>query len=378
MTTYNGSMGQNNIRRLAYFITPHGYGHAARAAAVMNAIGELLPEVCFEVFTRVPTWFFNMSFPTRFRYHELLTDIGLVQTTSMKVNLPETIRQLDAMLPFRPGLVEDLARQVNELGCEMVICDIAPLGIAVAKKAGIPSVLIENFTWDWIYEGYLEQEPRFTPSIDYLREVFASADHHIRTEPACSYSTPADLLTGVVSRKPRTPAALTREKLGVGPNDPLVMVTMGGILTQYPFLDRLRQVKDTRFLIPGGSDQYEQRGSLVLIPHHSEIYHPDMVEASNAVIGKLGYSTLAEAYAAGLPYVFIPREGFRELPPLGQFARDTMDAVELSEERFFQGEWIDLLPDLLARPRQKPGGPNGADQIAEYLFTRVSNGVSPV
>ena len=75
---------------------------------------------------------------TRFHYHEVLTDIGLVQTTSMEEDLPETIRQLDALLPFRPALVEDLARQVRELGCEMVLCDIAPLGIAVAKEAGLP------------------------------------------------------------------------------------------------------------------------------------------------------------------------------------------------------------------------------------------------
>ncbi len=69
----------------------------------------------------------------------------------------------------------------------------------------------------------------------------------------------------------------------------MVMITMGGIVTEYPFLDRLENSSDVRFLIPGGSEHYEQRGSLVLIPHHSDFYHPDLVEASNAVIGKLGY-----------------------------------------------------------------------------------------
>ena len=36
-----------------------------------------------------------------------------------------------------------------------------------------------------------------------------------------------------------------------------MMITMGGILTQYPFLHRLESAKDLRFLIPGGSDRYE-------------------------------------------------------------------------------------------------------------------------
>jgi hypothetical protein len=148
----------------------------------------------------------------------------------------------------------------------------------------------------------------------------------------------------------------------------MVMITMGGIVTQYPFLNRLEISTDIRFLIPGGSDHAEQHGSLVLIPHHSDIYHPDMVQASNAIIGKLGYSTLAEAYAAGLPFAYVPRDRFRESAPMGQFAQAVMGAVRLPEERFFSGDWLDLLPALLARPRQKPALPNGADQIARYIL----------
>ena len=337
----------------------------------MNSIREQLPSVCFEIFTRVPLWFFNKSLGAGFHYHEVLTDIGLVQTSSMEENLPETIHQLEGLLPYRPALVRALAQQVREAACEMVLCDVAPLGIAVAREAGLPSVLEENFTWDWIYEGYLTSEPRFAPFIAYLHEAFASAGTHIQTEPACAYSPDADLLSNVVSRKPRTSPGITRERLGVPQDAPMVMITMGGIVTQYPFLDRLENSSNVRFLIPGGSEHYEQRGSLVLIPHHSDFYHPDLVEASNAVIGKLGYSTLAEAYAAGLPFAYVPRERFRESPPMAKFAREAMGAVELAEERFFSGAWLDLLPELLARPHQKPTGPNGADQIAEFVIKRI-------
>jgi hypothetical protein len=122
------------------------------------------------------------------------------------------------------------------------------------------------------------------------------------------------------------------------------------------------------FSFPAAAIQYERRGSLILIPHHSDFYHPDLVEASDVIVGKLGYSTLAEAYTTGTPFVYIPRENFPESPPMGQFARESMGAVELSEERFFRGDWLDRLPELLARPRQKPAAPNGADQIAHFLL----------
>jgi hypothetical protein len=188
-------MSHPNIRRYAVFVTPHGYGHAARASAVMNAMSQVQPEAFFEIYTRVPVWFFNMSVQTGMRFHEVLTDIGLSQTTAMHVNLPETIERLNQFLPFSDQLVKSLAQQVCEQGCEKVLCDISPLGIAVAREAGLPSILVENFTWDWIYEGYLAEEPLFAPHIAYLHEAFASATYHIRTQPACDFRIPADMLT---------------------------------------------------------------------------------------------------------------------------------------------------------------------------------------
>ncbi len=183
----------NAAHTFAYFITPHGYGHAARAAAVMLALRQADPGAHFEIFTQVPLWFFEMTLGRGFSYHDLYTDVGLSQDSVMEENLPETVRRLAGLLPFRSEQIRSLAQQIKDLNCKMVLCDVAPLGIAVASAAGLPSVLIENFTWDWIYEGYQHQEPRLTPYIEYLKEAFASASYHIRTEPACSYDLPADL-----------------------------------------------------------------------------------------------------------------------------------------------------------------------------------------
>jgi hypothetical protein len=358
-------------RHIAYFVTPHGYGHAARAAAVMSAVREKAPGIFFEIFTLVPEWFFQMSIPGGFGYHPLKTDTGLVQTTAMTEDLPATIHQLDAMLPFRDAFVASLAEQMRQLECSLVLCDIAPLGIAAAQAAGLASVLVENFTWDWIYEGYLDEEPRFAPHTAFLRDTFRSATWHILTQPACADDFPADLVTSVASRKPRLSRSETRLRLGVSPLARLVMVTMGGILTDYPFLPILENSPDTLFLIPGGSQKTERRGSLVLLPHHSDLYHPDLVGASDVVVGKLGYSTLAEAYAAGAPYVYIPRKHFRESPPMAVFARQVMGAVELAEEHFFNGSWLSLIPELLARGSNPPGGPNGADQAADFILQKM-------
>ena len=160
---------------IAYFITPHGFGHASRAAAVMAATSNLITGIRFELFTTCPQWIFEESLETQFGYHPVPTDIGLVQTSPLSEDLPATCRQLNRMLPFDKSVVKGLASEILKLNCRLVICDIAPLGITVARAAGVPSVLVENFTWDWIYSGYLEAEPGLKPHIDYLAEIFRQA-----------------------------------------------------------------------------------------------------------------------------------------------------------------------------------------------------------
>ena len=168
---------------IAYFITPHGFGHASRASAVMGALAGMIPGIRFELFTTCPQGIFTASLETDFGYHPTHTDIGLVQTSPLSEDLEATCRQLDHMLPFDQTRVDGLARTIRKLGCRLVICDIAPMGIAVGCSAGIPSVLVENFTWDWIYGGYLKAATGLQPHIEYLSHIFRQADHHIQTRP---------------------------------------------------------------------------------------------------------------------------------------------------------------------------------------------------
>ncbi|MGE5839736.1 MAG: hypothetical protein ACM34H_07355, partial [Deltaproteobacteria bacterium] len=292
---------------IAFFISPHGYGHAARAAAVMEAFHRLIPETQFEIFTEVPEWFFRHSLSGPFTYHALLTDIGLVQESSLKADLPATLARLDAFLPFPEQRISELARLVSDRRCRLIVCDISPMGISVARKAGLPSLLIENFTWDWIYDQYSEKSPGLSRHISYLREIFRSADFHIQTRPVCFPFHPR-LTTSPVSRRARRPREETRARLGILPQAIVAMITMGGIPETYSFLEQLQEIEDVVFIIPGAGSETNRTGNLFLLPHRSEFFHPDLVQASDALIGKVGYSTLSEVYWAGIPFGYIARD----------------------------------------------------------------------
>ena len=355
---------------IACFISPHGYGHAARAAAVMDALAAQNPLVRFEIFTRVPAWFFYDSLSTPFGYHDTLTDIGLVQKNSLSEDVPATIDRLDSFLPFDPAWLRELAGLVKRLQCRLVMCDIAPLGIAVAHQAGLPAVLVENFTWDWIYEGYFSPNHRLGRHIAYLREQFNAADYHIQTEPVCA-AQPATLTTLPVSRKKRQPAGELRQQLGIADEAKVILLTMGGFSWRYTFLEQLAHQADLCFVMPGAAKQLERRDNLLLLPHQSGIFHPDLVNASDVVIGKLGYSTLAEVYQAGVPFGYVSRPRFRESPALAAYVEQNMSGMAITEADFETGRWLAYLPELLAHPRRRRQA-SGANQAARFIWNIIA------
>ncbi|MEE8138312.1 MAG: hypothetical protein V3T81_05500 [Thermoanaerobaculia bacterium] len=352
---------------IAYFVSPHGFGHAARSAAVMEALHELEPRIRFQVFTTVPAWFFHDSLHARFTLHPVTTDVGLVQKSSLEEDPAATVRALASFLPLREERVRELAKSVRGLGCRLLVTDISPLGIAVARAAEIPSVLVENFTWDWIYNAYTEAEPGLRPFLTPLCELYASVGLHIQTEPCCRRLAGAPVVPPA-ARRFRGSVEETRRRLGLGDSRPMVLLTMGGVEWEYSFLDRLTRAQDLVFVVPGGAERSERRENLVLLPHRSPVYHPDLVAAADLVVGKAGYSTVAEAYRAGTRLALVERPHFPESAVLADFVRRHLPSLEIRAEDFPGAEWLDRLPDLLARGRPAPRAENGADQIASRLL----------
>ena len=332
----------------------------------MTALHEIDPTIYFDVFTRVPRWFFDDSLRGAFTYHALLSDIGLVQASPLREDLAATVESLNRFLPFRPRLIDHLARRIRLFKCKLVVCDIAPLGIAVARAAGVPSVLVENFTWDWIYRGYTRDEPRLEKHAAYLNRVFETADYHIQTEPVCRYSN-ADLVTPPVSRAPRMSRAATCERLDIPRGAHVVLITMGGIPGRYDFLDLLEKQRSVYFVIPGAAPQVQARGNVRLLPNRSAFFHPDLVNAADVVVGKLGYSTVAEVYRAEVPLIYVARSRFRESRAIAPFVRREMRGLEIDESELNDGRWLRHLPRVLALPRLKRSRQDGARQAAQFI-----------
>lgn len=348
---------------IAAFVSPHGFGHAARSSAVLAA-AHRAAGVHAHLFTTVPRWFFEESISS-FTYHRAVVDVGFRQSSALVVDTRATVEALRDLVPFDASTIRRLADEVLEARCRVVLCDIAPLGVAVAEAAGLPSVLIENFSWPWLYEPLVRHAPGLAKVGAELDRWSARATVHVQTRPVCVRRPDCELVEPV-SREVRLGRPATRRNLGIPLDVPLVVVTMGGYGEDMPFLDRLRARADIHFLVTG-AERTRAAGNLHLFDNRTALFMPDILHASDAVVAKLGYGTVSEVWRAGLPFAWVTRPDFREMASLEAFAEEELSGFLLSAEHFRSGDWIDDLESLVDMPR-RPHSAGGAQRIADILI----------
>ena len=353
------------------FISSHGYGHASRCSAVMEALYTLSGEISFTIYTRIPPSFFKKSLSASHQVVPLKNDVGLVQKSPMVSDLEETLHELESFYPVSRELLGDLDTQFKQNRTQAVICDISPLGIQAGLNSGLPVYLIENFTWDWIYKDYTPEYPGFEYYAELLNKLFEHPRiHRIQARPAAPAANPA-ISVSPISRTPRLSPAHIKQNLRISSASRVVLITMGGIPHNYKLIDQLEKQNQLTFLLPGTSDHLKYENNCILFPHESDFFHPDLVGASDLVVGKLGYSTLAEVYVTSTPFLYIKREGFKEMEILETFAQNYLTASPIHNSIFNGTQWIDQIHDLLEQNSLNPApSRDGAGEAAHYILTR--------
>jgi hypothetical protein len=349
--------------RVAAFVSPHGFGHAARSSSVLEAL-DRLHGAEIALFTTAPKWFFEESLPSSFRYHEVEVDVGFRQRSALEVDLAATVSAVRQLVPFDASLVDRLAEQLRAARSEVVLCDIASLGVAVAERAALPSVLVENFTWRWLYEPFFDEAPTLREAGDELQRWVERATVRLQARPVCE-RLPDHELVDPISRPPRRDREASRRVLGIEGGRRLVVLTMGGYGEALPFLDRLRAVPGIDFLVTG-VERTGIDGNLRLFDNNSPLFMPDVLRAADAVVAKLGYGTVSEVWREGIPFGWVTRPDSREMAALEAFAERELPGFLLERDAFVGGGWIDRLPELLSMPRRPRSG-GGADRVAEVL-----------
>lgn len=357
------------MKNIAFFITSHGFGHAARACALMNAIHQVDNQYIFEVITTVPDWFLTDSLTCRWHLHVLETDVGLIQRSPLLIDHNASIEALNAFYPLSEERVQRAANILDKTKCVACLCDISPLGILAAQKASIPSFLVENFTWDWIYQQLGIEQQEYLNIAKMLETSYLQANYNIHLIPGCPTNGKGFLNFGPIARTQIAGISSTRKALGIQNGKPYVYISLGGIQTDFDIPDEL--ISGDFHIVCITNTKKPLTGEHILqLPHHSGFHTQDLLAASDLVIGKPGYSTVAELVLAGLPFFYLPRPDFPECQYLEKYIQDHVAFRKLDQDEFVSGEWVKYVPDYLGKKNENPPE-NEVFQVAQFIIDQI-------
>jgi hypothetical protein len=343
---------------LCFYVNGHGFGHATRAQAAIEALLRD-PAISVEVRTTASARAFSGLDRSRCELIRCGLEPGVVQRDSFDHDLAATARAWRGFIEAAPGFIEAQREQLLARNVSLVLSDVSAIACAIAD--GIcPSIVVGNFTWDWILEPYVAHHPTLAAIVAQLTRWYARATHYARLPlshdaPMFGRQTHVDML----ARKTRLGPAIVRQRLGLSPRDCVVLLSFGGFgandLSVRPAANqrRIRCIWE--------NDANEPPGLLSI--SGSQPPYTDILAAADVVVSKPGYSIIAECVAQQKPLVWVPRGSFREAGILERFLRMHWTSHCIRREDLSTDAWLEVAKRLAKRPTPILSV-NGANQIA--------------
>lgn len=366
---------------IVFYVSGHGFGHASRAIEVINALLGKRPDQRVIVRTAAPRWLFDLTIRGRAAFSSLETDTGVVQVDSLNLDEAESIRRAWSFYQELPTRASAEARFLREQQASVVVGDIPPLAFSAAYEAGVPSIAIGNFTWDWIYADYprVRLAPHLLPTI---RAAYAKAGLALRLPMHGGFEAFKQVQDiPFIARH----ATKTREEvlktLKLPGDKPIVLVSFGGYGVDGLDVEELARIKKYTVVFTSnvpvggrGGATPPPSGSRVHVVdeyrmHQSGVRYEDLVGAADAVATKPGYGIIAECLANKTALLYTSRGHFIEYDVLVEQMPTCLRCAFISHADLFAGKWETHLDRLLAQkpPKEKPAT-DGADVAAELII----------
>lgn len=367
------------MRGVAFYISGHGFGHASRQVQIVNALGLRLPGVPILLRTAAAPWLLQRTVAPPVTLDAAPCDTGVVQIDGLRLDARATIEQAR---DFHRTLDERASREAATLydhDVALVLADAPPLACAAAAVAGIPSVVVSNFTWDWIYQGYREHlglAPHLLPAIE---AAYRHAEGAWRLPMHGGFATfSRDTITDVpfVARHATHAREETRDCLRLPQQRRLALSSFGGFGVNDLDLSSLDCLHECDVVITG-REEGRTFGRGLHYVDEADIYdrglrYEDLVHAVDVVVTKPGYGIISECIANDTAIVYTSRGRFAEYDVLVREMPRYLRSAYLSQDQLLAGRWRAAIDTVLALP-DPPEHPrtDGAHVIAEMIAGHV-------
>ncbi|KAJ6819094.1 L-arabinokinase isoform X1 [Iris pallida] len=368
-------VGSNSADRrplvFAYYITGHGFGHATRVVDVVRHLVGAGHDV--HVVTAAPEFVFTSEIQSpNLHIRKVLLDCGAVQADALTVDRLASLEKYSetAVVP-RASILATEVEWLKSIKADLVVSDVVPVACRAAADAGIRSVCVTNFSWDFIYAEYVMAAGNHHRSIVWqIAEDYSHCEFLLRLPGYCPMPAFRDVIdVPLVVRRLHKSRSEVRKELGIADDVKLVIFNFGGQPAGWNLKQEWLPV-GWQCLVCGASDKQELPPNFVKL--EKDAYTPDIIAASDCMLGKIGYGTFSEALAYKLPFVFVRRDYFNEEPFLRNMLEYYQGGVEMIRRDFLTGHWAPYLERALELSPCYEGGINGGQVAARILQDTAS------
>ncbi len=349
---------------IAYYISAHGYGHGVRSCDIIRALGRLHSDVRVTIVTDLPEGFLRNRLtpgqPVTFRKGAF--DVGMVQMDSIRVDVSATLARAHALYAEKSRLRDQEAAFFREQGIGLAVVDIPAIPIVAARKAGIPAVAIGNFSWDWIYGEFAEEDPRWDSFVVEFEKDYGTADLLIRLPfhaemGAFKRIVDVPLLASPGRERRREIAAMT----GCRPGKKWVLLSFTSLGLDDAALDHIESLSEYDFFTV---KPLEWRRKNIFPIDREKIPFSDVVASVDVVVSKPGFGLMSDCLVNGKPLIHADREDFREYAVMLEGVQRYFKNIHIPTPLLYEGKLGSSLEAIWDQPEPEEQLGRGGDEIA--------------
>lgn len=286
---------------ICFYISDHGFGHAMRCVPIMEELltrGARITAVCGA--KQIPVIHADLGDET-ISYRTEKMDVGLVlHPGTLLVDSKRLYEETYKYLSGREQRASKEAEWLIDNEVDIAVCDMPLWSIEACQLAGVPMQYLGNFTWTEMYREYLSDEIWETYGEEYKRIRHALLYSPHNTEMLEFLQNSEIKETSLVARRFHPDQAIAiKEKHSC----PLIFAALGmsAGFTDPADVSKLPYEFITNQGVPliGNNVEHIPAGT----PNTQ-----DFILASDYVITKAGWGTIAECLLAGKPMALFERD----------------------------------------------------------------------
>lgn len=283
------------MKKIVYYISDHGRGHASRSVAIIRELHKLQIEVIIRNSNSID--FLNSSLSTS-SIVSGTTDVGpIIRNDGISIDIEKSIPKLH-------GWINELDKHANhekeflqKIKPDLLVSDISAMPFIASNLYKTNSVGISNFSWYDVL-NFLSSD-----DLSILKNAYDNADLVIKLPFGTKMEHfPNKKSIGLISRIPTKSKKEIRNDLRINESDILVSIFL-------PSNDKImpKGEKNTVFLSMNSNVVSK---NCITMPENMESQNAIM--ASDLVICKCGYGMISECFTNAIPLLYVSSDSHSE------------------------------------------------------------------